>query len=79
MAVARHPAVTNGSAPGAIAEPQLSAYILVETSGDAILAAALVDVRRARLRDRDSRSADERATSAAVAVSATPAPIRLTM
>ena len=76
MAVARHPAVTNGSAPGAAELLQLSANILLERIGDAILAAARVDVSKARLRDRASLPADERATRAAVAVSATAAPHR---
>ena len=55
------------------------ANILLDRSGEAILAAALVDVSSARLRERASLPTDERATSAAVDVSATAAPARLVM
>ena len=78
-AMAKHAAVTNGRAPGAIDPLQLSSNILLERSGVKILAAALVDVRRARLRERSSLPSDERATRAAVAVSATAAPARFIM
>ena len=76
-ASAQQAAVTNGSAPGATEPLQLSSNILLESSGDTILAAALVDVSRPRLRARASLPADERATRVAVAVSATAAPTRV--
>ena len=79
----QHAAVTKGSAPGASTakEPdeQLSANILLERIGDAILAAARVDVRRARFRERASLPSEDRATRAAVAVSAMAAPMRFVM
>ena len=78
-AMARTAAVTKGSAPGVRPPLQLTSNILLETSGDATLAAARVDVRSARLRERASRSGDELATRLAVAVSATAAPTRFVM
>ena len=76
-AIAKHAAVTNGSAPGTTDLRQLIANILLERSGDAMRAAARVEVSRAKLRERASLPADNWATKAAVAVSATAAPTRL--
>ena len=78
-ATAKHAAVKNGSDPGTTDALQLSSNSLLERSGVAILAAARVDVRSARLRERASLSGEELATSAAVAVSATEAPTRFSM
>mmetsp|Transcript_50665 Transcript_50665/g.83997 ORF Transcript_50665/g.83997 Transcript_50665/m.83997 type:complete len:106 (-) Transcript_50665:66-383(-) len=77
--IAKHAAVTNGNAPGATDPLQLISNILLARSGEAIRAAALVDVKMAKLRERTFLPADERATRLAVAVSAAAAPARFIM
>ena len=78
-AIAKQAAVTNGRAPGYLNPAQLHSNILPERIGVRTLAAALVDVSSARLRERASLLCDEHATSVAAEVSATAAPIRLSM
>ena len=70
----RPPAITKGREPGATELCIESSNNFPESSGETILAAALVLVSRARLRDRSSRFAEELATRAAVDVSAMAAP-----
>lgn len=85
----KHAAVANGSAPLGIPPTnndneelvlllllQLNSNILLDRSGVNILAAARVDVNKARFFERLSLSVDELATNAAVDVSAIAAPIR---
>ena len=76
-AMQRQPAVTNGRAPGATELCMLSSNSLPETSGEKILAAARVLVKKAKLRERSSRFVEELATKAAVDVSAIAAPALL--
>ena len=73
-AIQRQPARTKGRAPGATELCILSSNNFAESRGEKILAAALVLVSRARLRDRSSRFAEELATRAAVDVSEMAAP-----
>ena len=83
---AKQAAVTNGRAPEAIIEPpptppplQLNSNNLLDKIGVTILAAALVEVNKAKFLDRASLFTEELATNAAVEVSATAAPARFIM